>query len=414
MSLYNRIKNNMGWVPSGATLDTKEANSTNKPVYFKNLDGLRFFAFLIVFISHAALFLGYNNNSPIFNSIIKYFLINGDIGVSFFFVLSGFLITYLLFREQDISGKISWKNFYAKRILRIWPVYFITILLGFFILPIAVRLFIGNIPFVFPVNPSLTLLPQYMLFLANFNLAFTGGSSVPTNVLWSISVEEQFYLIWPLVMIFLPRKHILKALGLIIVTSCVYRYFNALLPNVILYSTFSVMSDLAIGSMLSYFVYTKNNIIERLRHTPRKIIVGVYVFLLLIVLGRHYITYIVSESSILYNLFIAIFPLVLATTFAFVILEQNEMSRSLFKIGKSKIFSFLGRISYGLYSYHIFAFTIILLGAFAFGFDLNYTSTLQLLVFSLLSLITVFVIAVISYYGMEKPFLDKKPKTNIF
>jgi peptidoglycan/LPS O-acetylase OafA/YrhL len=274
------------------------------------------------------------------------------------------------------------------------------------------RLFIGDGPFVFLINPSFTLLPQYMLFLANFNLAFGGGSSVPTDVLWSISVEEQFYLVWPWLIALLPRKHILKTLGLIVLIACVYRYFYALSPNVIAYSTFSVMSDLAIGSILAFLVYTRSSIVEKLRSTPRKIIIGVYAFLLLIVSGRHYITEILVGSNIIYNLFVAIFPLILATTYAFIILEQNEMPRSLFKIGKSKSLGFLGKISYGLYSYHIFAFAIVILGAIALGFNPNYTSTIQWIIISSLSLITVLILSIISYYGMEKPFLKRKPKSD--
>ena len=251
-----------------------------------------------------------------------------------------------------------------------------------------------------------------MFFLANFNLAFSGGSSVPTDVLWSISVEEQFYLIWPWIIALLPRKHLLKALGGIIFISCVYRYVYALSPNIIAYSTFSVMSDLAIGSVLAYLYYTKNNFIEKLRSTPRKIIFGSYVFLLLIIFGRHYIADTLIGNNILYHIFVAIFPLILASTYAFVILDQNEMSRSLFKIGKSKTLTFLGRISYGLYSYHIFAFAIVLLTALGLGFNLRYTSLTQWIIFSFLSLITVLVISTISYYGMEKPFLKKKPKAD--
>ncbi len=383
-----------------------------KSVYFENLDGLRFFAFLAVFISHATLFLGYSNLSPTFYWIKKNILVNGDVGVSFFFVLSGFLITYLLLKEKDDCDKISLKNFYIRRILRIWPVYFTTIIVGFFILPMIAKLFVGNGPFVFLLNPSFTLLPQYMLFLANFNLAFTGGSSVPTDVLWSISVEEQFYLVWPWLIAFLPRKHLLKALGAIILGSCIYRYFYALSPNVIAYSTFSVMSDLAIGSVLAYLVYTKNNIIDKLRNTPRLIIFSAYTFLFLIIFGRHYATDALIGNNIFYALFISIFPLILALIYSFVILDQNEMSRSIFKIGKSKTLSFFGKISYGLYSYHIFAFAIILLIALSLGFNLRYASLLQWIIIAFTSLITVFFLSIISYYGMEKPFLNKKPKTD--
>lgn len=396
------------------TCQSENPSLKKQPLYFENLDGLRFFAFLAVFISHASLFLGYNNNFPVFVLIKNYILINGDIGVSFFFVLSGFLITYLLLREKDVHGHISLKNFYIRRILRIWPVYFTTLIIGFFIVPVVVPLiaglFVNNGPFVFLINPSFTVLPQYLLFLANFNLAFSGGSSVPTDVLWSISVEEQFYLVWPFVIAFLPRKHLLKFLGSIVLISCVYRYFYAFSPNVIAYSTFSVMSDLAIGSVLAYLVYTKNTIIDLLRSTPRKVIVGIYAFLFLLVFGRHYISYALTGHNILFSLFVSILPIFLTATYAFIILEQNEMPRSLFKIGKSKTLSFLGKISYGLYSYHMFAFIIVLLLALGLGFNLSYSSALQWIILATLSLITVFILAIISYYGMEKVFLKNKPK----
>jgi peptidoglycan/LPS O-acetylase OafA/YrhL len=393
--------------------------TNNKPVYFENLDGLRFFAFLAVFISHASLFIGYNNESAFWLVIKRYILVNGDIGVSFFFVLSGFLITYLLFKEKDNHGKISLKNFYARRILRIWPVYFITLIVGFFLLPIIVGLFTTNGSSILFTAPSLSILPYYLFFLANFNLAFFGGGSVATDVLWSISVEEQFYLIWPWVIAFLPRKHLLKFLGGIILISSIYRYWHAISPNIIAYSTFSVMSDLAIGSVLALFIYTKNHTIEKVKNNLRsvsgKVILCVYTAMFLLIFGRHLILDAFSQSNFaghvtFYNIFTAIIPLLLALSYAFIIFEQNESIKSPFKIGNLKTASFLGRISYGLYSYHIFAFVIVLLTASALGFTTTYTSTLQWLIFVALSLLSVFVIAVISYYGIEKWFLKAKPK----
>ena len=116
-------------------------------VYFNNLDALRFLAFLSVFVSHVALFLGYESNNHSFNFIKKVFLVHGDLGVNFFFVLSGFLITFLLLTEKDNSKNISLPHFYLRRILRIWPLYFLTLFLGFFVIyPIALKSGI-NFPF---------------------------------------------------------------------------------------------------------------------------------------------------------------------------------------------------------------------------------------------------------------------------
>jgi peptidoglycan/LPS O-acetylase OafA/YrhL len=395
--------------------------TSDKPVYFKNLDGLRFFAFLAVFISHAALFIGYNSTAPFWLFVKRYILVNGDVGVSFFFVLSGFLITYLLFKEKDNHGRISLKNFYARRILRIWPVYFITLIVGFFLLPIIVGLFSASAsnPSLLYNAPPFSVLPFYLFFLANFSLAFHGGASVPTDVLWSISVEEQFYLVWPWIIAFFPRRHLLKFIGGIILISTIYRYFNASSLNVIAYSTFSVMSDLAIGSALAIFTYTKSHTTEKVRSFIRSIsgakILCVYIFMFALVFTRHLILDAFNQSGtttsiIFYNIFTAIIPLLLALTYAFIIFEQNESTKSLFKIGKLKTVTFLGKISYGLYSYHVFAFIIVLLVASTLGFSIEYTSPVQWIIFAILSLLSVFILAVISYYGIERWFLKAKPK----
>lgn len=381
-----------------------------KSVYFKNLDGLRFIAFLSVFISHASLFLGLNSDSTVFNGIRKHILINGDVGVSFFFVLSGFLITYLLLSEKEDKGSVSLKNFYIRRVLRIWPVYFITIIVGFFILPLIIKLIIGGSLFPFAFDPKLNLIPQFLLFLANFSLAFSGGSSVPTDVLWSISVEEQFYLIWPFIVSILPRKHLLKFLYTVILASCIYRYIHSISPNIIAYSTLSVMSDLAIGSILGIFVYTKSNIITKIKNTPRYIISSVYILLFILVFGRHLISDLLVGNLFLNSIFVSIFPILLTVVYSFIILDQNFLSNSLFKIGESKIISFLGKISYGLYSYHMFAFSIVLLSVYKLGLDINYTSIKYWLVISLSSLIVSIAIASISYFLIEKPLLKYKPK----
>ncbi len=94
--------------------------------YFKNLDGLRFLAAFAVIIGHCQDIIkekGYIAYDPFANKFANF-------GVDFFFVLSGFLISYLLLREIDLTGKINIKYFYFRRFLRIWPVYFAFGLLG--------------------------------------------------------------------------------------------------------------------------------------------------------------------------------------------------------------------------------------------------------------------------------------------
>ena len=161
-------------------------------VFFPNLEGLRFFAFFVVFVNHATHSLGYFNHSNKYAFINLHFFKNGDLGVSFFFVLSGFLITYLLLKEKELSGKINIKNFYLRRILRIWPVYFLVVALCLIVFP---RL--GNlVPGWFPISVDTSSLNPlfYLTFTGNFDYLVNGISNVMIGVLWSVSIEEQFYL----------------------------------------------------------------------------------------------------------------------------------------------------------------------------------------------------------------------------
>ncbi|TNJ40972.1 acyltransferase [Phaeobacter sp. B1627] len=146
---------------------------------FSALDGLRALAILMVLIHHSPL------------ATTEGMLSRGHLGVDLFFVLSGFLITTLLLRERARTGRISLRGFYWRRILRILPLYYLLVtgVGGYFVL-------IREMP------GAAALWPGYYLFLANF-LTDHIPTLFPT---WSLSVEEQFYLIWPVLMVWLPPR----------------------------------------------------------------------------------------------------------------------------------------------------------------------------------------------------------------
>jgi peptidoglycan/LPS O-acetylase OafA/YrhL len=148
--------------------------------YFGSLDGLRCLCILAVIWHHSPLM---DPESPV------QLLTRGFVGVDMFFVLSGFLITTLLLREERDSGTISLSAFYWRRALRILPAYLL-LLTAMSLYWIGVK---GQ-------HELLPLVPYYLLFLANFL-----PEQIPLmSVTWSLSVEEQFYLLWPLTMLLLP------------------------------------------------------------------------------------------------------------------------------------------------------------------------------------------------------------------
>ena len=159
---------------------------------FGNLDGLRFICIFMVLWHHFTPF-------PYLEQWMGFR--RGFLGVDFFFVLSGYLITTLLLREASETGRISLRDFYLRRILRIVPVYFfvVTCVSSYYI-------------FVKGRTELLELLPFYYLFLSNFLI-----EHIPLlTITWSLSVEEQYYMLWPLLLVLLPLRLLVPvSLGLI-------------------------------------------------------------------------------------------------------------------------------------------------------------------------------------------------------
>ena len=165
-----------------------------KGVHYPNLNALRFIAAFMVIVHHIEQTKGTFGFDNYWSTSTIYFA--GKLGVVLFFVLSGFLITNLLLIEQKTSSTISIRNFYVRRILRIWPLYYLIIGLALFVLPHFSLFAIPkygietlNMNFTWKLGLFICLLP---------NLVLSAIANVPFAVhTWSIGVEEQFYIIWP-------------------------------------------------------------------------------------------------------------------------------------------------------------------------------------------------------------------------
>jgi peptidoglycan/LPS O-acetylase OafA/YrhL len=171
--------------------------NTGDQLHVASLDGIRAVAFTIVFVSHA----GLGQYIP------------GGFGVTVFFFLSGYLITTLLRREFELTGNISLKSFYLRRVLRIFPPLYITLAL------MIVATLCGLLPGKLGVQPVLS----EVLFLTNYYLLFGAnpdGMPAGSGVLWSLSVEEHFYLLFPLLCLMLMPTLSSRRQALFLVCLC--------------------------------------------------------------------------------------------------------------------------------------------------------------------------------------------------
>ena len=158
---------------------------TEKPAkfYIPSLDGIRAIAFLIVFLSHAGLEF-----------------VPGGFGVTVFFFLSGYLITTLLRREHDRSNKVDFKKFYMRRVLRIWPPFYVVLLLA-----VGTSFLVGGYP-EFNGDHLYAFVSQFFHFCNYYNIEYGNQfMALGTGVYWSLAVEEHFYLLFPLLYVLLRR-----------------------------------------------------------------------------------------------------------------------------------------------------------------------------------------------------------------
>lgn len=376
-------------------------------VFFPNLEGLRFFAFFVVFINHATGSLGYNNHSEKFAYVRSHFFWNGDLGVSFFFVLSGFLITYLLLKEKELSGKINIKNFYLRRVLRIWPLYFLIVAMCLLVFP----MFENALPKWFPIGVSTSEINKwfYLTFTGNFDYIYNGINNFMIGILWSVSIEEQFYLLWPLIIAFVPTKYLLKTFIIIILGSIAFRFFYAKGNLMIIkYHSLSSVSDLATGALIAYLA-CRQSVIEWIEKTPKYMIVVVYLLLFILVPLRFY----VWKFGIYYNHASSIMPVIFSSLFAFIILEQNYAKHSFYKISNWKIISSFGKYTYGMYCYHIIVFFVVLLAFHLMGINLNGMSKYTFIFVVITSFFSTLLVSELSYRYYESFFLRLKNRFSI-
>ena len=320
-------------VPATAT----PARVDGRRFYHPELDILRFFAFLLVFIHHAI------PHDPVFWSrygvptgiarIVAGIGALGAFGVDVFFVLSAYLITELLLREKALLGDLDLKSFYTRRILRIWPLYF-------FFLAIA-----GALTVIMPGQQiGWRAASAFLLLGGNWWIVFHGFPSSIIFPLWSVSIEEQFYLMWPPLVRKMRAVHMASfAAMLLVIASCVRVYLGShgATETQVWCNTLARLDPLAAGILLAVFLRGEAPRIE-LQWRIAIISIGV----MCLAMAANY--WQIKADPLTTTRILIGYPVIALGGAALLlgVLSSGAMLR------KSALV-YLGRISYGLYVYHV-------------------------------------------------------------
>jgi peptidoglycan/LPS O-acetylase OafA/YrhL len=355
-------------------------------IYYPELDSLRFFAFLLVLVHHSP----YMKSVVIWRTISKY----GWMGVDLFLCLSAFLFAKLLYTEYQKQGDINIGYFYLRRALRIWPLY-LFFFAAMFTLSIQQDDWSPNI-----LRRSIGMLT----FTDNIFVAFFHYNSAVwfSKHLWTISYEEQFYLVIPWVLRKLYQLKtqliIMLLLGAMLIGTMIRAIF---IHNQIAHPDIWVLPITHFESIFAGLVIGLGVFDKSLKKIPG------WILLLIGILALYQVTQLPNLNEIQWQLMLT-YPLVGIGTalILFAVINSNLWILSTFL--KNALLGYLGKISYGLYVYHVLCLWITK------KITKVFISPERLLVYPatvlLLALIFTIIFSVLSYQFLERPFLKLKEK----
>jgi peptidoglycan/LPS O-acetylase OafA/YrhL len=379
--------------------------------YWPELDGLRAVAFLIVFLAHYA-----PSACGVFTAVLNIYGTWGWIGVDLFFVLSGYLITFLLVKEKFSFNSISIIDFYKRRALRIWPLYFLVLSAASFYPLLShhwngyLRLFLQQV-----IAPFLLFAGNYTMiwqfgaikqFCDNWNISFAVyvGLLVP---LWSLCIEEQFYLFWPGLLNFAKTvKGIYFAIGLLFLCSIGVRLVLVLtaLKNgwghaYYYMDIFSHLDALMVGAGLALTEYCKPGwFVPYTRNAQGWLIFAILSFIFGII---------PLTVPSLYERDLSIVPTMTVVAVSFggvLLLAMNwEPLRNLLR---NRLLRSIGKVSYAMYLFHFFLIRLVepKLPTITGNPEINWLAN------ALIMLGITYVAAQVSWNLLEKRFLKARIK----
>lgn len=359
------------------------------------MHGFRFLAASLVIFSHIELFKRRAGLENIWES--RFFFEAGGAGVDFFFVLSGFLITSLLLKEKEYAGKINLRNFYLRRILRIWPLYYLVLMVCYFLVPYISLFYIAGYSEGIHVDFWSKFIYSFFL-MPNVALAFF--KDIPYAApLWSIGVEEQFYLFWPMLLflrfsrlkvIFAFVCCLISVKALLIIANSFFNFDPVVYEKVKNWIVGARMECMGIGAIGAHLVYTRHRIWLTMRSN---------LALFIALIGLFFVFMFAHHLFELHHIMFSVLFLV-------IILNGATNDNTPVKLEK-RFLLMLGNVSYGVYLWHSLCVGLILNLLMSTGFHLL-SGFLFNIVLYLSSFTLSVVVAWISYNYFETYFLRKK------
>lgn len=348
--------------------------------YRPELDILRFTAFLMVFVGHVASFDSATWARRGLPNVLAVVMAGvgdaGSYGVDLFFAISSFLLTSLLLREAGATGQIHIWRFYVRRTLRIWPLYFSFLLI---VVP-ALRYILPNESF-----PTAYLV-SFALFAGNWICAFRGYPASAATPLWSVSIEEQFYAVWPWLMRGSRRQLLFSVILMLVVASAtrIYLVYVGSVHPAIWCNTLARLDPIALGALLAMS--------GAVSVRPRWLFFGLgsLLFILCGCFGSRQ-----GVGSLL------TYPAIAIASVMLIAASRSDTKPS----ALARPIIYLGRISYGLYVFH--AACIALLRYRGEPSVTAYAASV------LEAFLLTVVIAAVSYEFLEKPFLLLKERFTV-
>lgn len=360
--------------------------SKNKRLHFKDLDTLRFFAFIPVFL-YCVLYLSRTSDEGFHHELTGLigFIKTGSF--DFFFFVSAFLLTSQGLREYKYNNSFSLKNFYLRKFMRLAPLTLVALTFAFIFYPLIIKTLKLNVTIMTPGSAWLQLIPEYFSVYGREHY-------ICLAIIWVILMFAQFYFVWGIVLK-LGRKTLTIISFVLIFIGIATRIIYTLMDISWEFSVLSYGVPVGVATILAQLIRNDSPYLEKIRVLPKRFILPIYIIgTILLITG-----YLISGGFFVQSFV----PLIMSAFFSFMILDQTFGKNSPFKFRNNKVFTHLGKISFGLFIYQAILSVLIVIGIDSLDFDIDSVSTKLALI--LLSFVMSWIVADISFNFIEKPLL---------